>query len=667
MANFLWGANGEEVTPDEIAQRHQMAQALLQQGQQTPAYNWAQGAANMLNSFMGGFMQGRAMKAERANDDYNQALVAGLNGDGSFGGRGTDVSNPRVNASLGTDAAMRLQGSGDQSDPFGGSGTDVAHPVVQALIPSLANAPQTPPNPVAAALANPQTGSASSIAQTGGVDLTTQHFLDRMRQAESGGRDGATNPNSSATGAYQFTNPTWTALMHQHPDLGLTADGRTDPQQSQVAAKQLATDNIAYLLAKGIQNPTEGQTYLAHFAGAPTAANLIQASPDTPVSQVMSPQQIAANPFLRNMTAGQVQDWAAQKMGGSVPSQAAAQNTQYSAPVTAQMPDQPAPQMQSGPSMQALVSVLSDPRANSQTKGIASAMLNNQLQLQQVQQRYQMEQADPENVARRRYYDMETQALQQRMNAPAKQGPEYNLLSPQQAQQMGFDPSKSYQMDATGKITQIGNSGVNVTLNNGPTTSEFQKKSDDEAATRIGGYITEGAQAPALIGQLQQLSDLSRNIGTGKGAQFMAAIGPYAQALGVNVKGLDQQQAFTALVDRMAPQMRPVGSGSSSDTDVRMFMNSLPQLGNTDRGNQIIAGTMQALQQNKLRAAEIAAQAQRGKISWQDAEGQIRKLPNPYEQFKKAHADLVGMSQPNQAAPQSGTRTTSSGVTWSIR
>ncbi|PAL21049.1 lysozyme family protein [Acetobacter syzygii] len=643
--------SSQDITPSQIEQRRSLAASLLKQGQQ-PANYWTQGLANVVNSFLGGFEQARANRDEAKNDDYNKAMVAALSGDGAFGGAGTDARDPQVNSYLGSDEAMKLAGPQDQGDPFSGSGADVSNPVTRNT-----EAPSGI-SPVAHALLSPAQPTVGQAAQAGATDLITQNLLDHMRQAESGGDANATNPNSSATGAYQFTNPTWTALMRQHPNLGLTADGRTDPAQSQVAAKQLATDNLAYMLAHGVQNPTEGQAYLAHFAGAPTATNLVQADPNTPISQIMSPQQIAANPFLRNMTAGQVQDWAAQKMGGGAP-----QAPQMPTPQTFPAYGAPAP-VQTGPSMQALVSVLSDPRANSQTRGIASAMLNNQLQLQQVQQRYQMEQADPENVARRRYYDAETQRI---MSQPTKQGPQYNLLSPQQAQQMGLDPSKSYQMDATGKIMQIGNSGVNVTLNNGPTTSEFQKKSDDEAATRIGSYITEGAQAPALIGQLQQLSDLSRSIGTGKGAQFMATVGPYAQALGVDVKGLDQQQAFSALVDRMAPQMRPVGSGSSSDTDVRMFMNSLPRLGNTDRGNQIIAGTMQALQQNKLQAADIAAQAQNGKMSWQDAESQIRKLPNPYEQFKRAHSDLVDGATPSQTTPQAGTRTTSNGVTWSVR
>lgn len=603
--------SSQDITPSQIEQRRSLAASLLQQGQQ-PANYWTQGVANVVNSFLGGYEQARANRDEGKNDDYNKAMVAALSGDGAFGGPGTDAVRPQVNPYLGSDEAVKLAGPQGQSDPFGGAGTDAANPVMQDM------APPSGISPIAHALISPRQPTVGQVAQDGATDLITQHFLDHMRQAESGGDASATNPNSSATGAYQFTNPTWTALMRQHPDLGLTADGRTDPAQSEVAAKQLATDNLAYMLAHGVQNPTEGQAYLAHFAGAPTATNLVQADPNTPISQIMSAQQVAANPFLRGMTAGQVQDWAAQKMGGMGAPPTAPQNTQSPGGYSPQPVDAMAPQPQPGPSMSALIGVLADPRANQQTRGVASALLQNQLQLQQVQQRYQMEQADPENVARRRYYDMETARIAHQMSQPAKQGPAYSVLSPQQAQQMGLDPSKSYQQDTTGKIMQIGNSGVNVTLNNGPTTSEFQKKSDDEAATRIGGYIADGAQAPALIGQLQQLSDLSRSIGTGKGAQFMAAVGPYAQALGVNVKGLDQQQAFSALVDRMAPQMRPVGSGSSSDTDVRMFMNSLPRLGNTDRGNQIIAGTMQALQQNKLQAADIAAQAQNGKMSWRD-------------------------------------------------
>lgn len=636
MADFLWGANGEEVTPADIAQRRQIAQSLLDRSRQTPATNWAQGLANMFDSALGGFTEGRAMKAQQANDQYNQSIANALmSGDGAFGGAGTDVNRPVTNPYAGSPQALAAGGyDGSAGNPFGDADGGTS-PVAQALMQSGQD-------------------STAPAAKQGALDLISQNLLDHMRQAESGGDSNAVNPRSSAAGAFQFTDPTWTGLMHQHPELGLTADGRTNPQQSETAAKQLASDNIAYLLAHGVQNPTEGDVYLAHFAGPAAAARAANADPSSSIASILSQQQIAANPNVQGMTAGGLRDWAAGKMGSPVQQ---AQAQPVAQPQGAPMGfGQPAASM---PSMGALAAVLSDPRVNDQTKSLAGSLMGNQLQMGLLAQQEQLRQADPLYQSEINERNMQAQALQQRMNAPQRPTG-YTLLPANQAQALGLDPKKAYQVGPDGKIGEIGNSGVNVTLNNGPTTSEFQKKSDDAAADRLGGYVAEGNAAPAMIGQLRQLSDLSRSIGTGKGAQFTAAVGPYAQALGINVKGLDETQAFTAIVDRMAPQMRPVGSGSSSDTDVRMFMNSLPRLSNTDRGNQIITGTMQALQKNKMQAADIASQAQRGQISWQDAESQIRSLPNPYEQFKKAHADLV-------SSPSSGPRTTSSGVTWSVR
>jgi hypothetical protein len=119
----------------------------------------------------------------------------------------------------------------------------------------------------------------------------------------------------------------------------------------------------------------------------------------------------------------------------------------------------------------------------------------------------------------------------------------------------------------------------------------------------------------------------------------LAAIGPYADALGIKIDGLNDIQAYEAITSRLAPQMRAVGSGSSSDRDVAMFLQSLPNLRNTQGGNEIIANTMKAVAQNKINAAEIARQAQRGDITWQDADRQISQLPNPYELFKQFQSE----------------------------
>src|SRR6185312_13392967 len=64
----------------------------------------------------------------------------------------------------------------------------------------------------------------------------------------------------------------------------------------------------------GVQS-SPGNTYLAHFAGPQGAIDVLKSDPSTPVSRILSPDAIKANPFLANMTAGQLQQWAAGKVG----------------------------------------------------------------------------------------------------------------------------------------------------------------------------------------------------------------------------------------------------------------------------------------------------------------------------------------------------------------
>ncbi len=175
------------------------------------------------------------------------------------------------------------------------------------------------------------------------------------------------------------------------------------------------------------------------------------------------------------------------------------------------------------------------------------------------------------------------------------------------------------------------------TINVGGNSSEFTKESDKAAAQRLGEIVQSGNSAPAMLSDLRALKDLAPHIGTGKGAQITAALGPYAQALGVDISGLGEAQAYDAIVARMAPMMRTPGAGASSDFDARQFLKSLPSLGNTPEGNALIIKTFENISAAKIRAGEIARAAQRGEISWQDAEAQIAKIADPFAEFKGAN------------------------------
>jgi len=154
-------------------------------------------------------------------------------------------------------------------------------------------------------------------------------LTDSIIGAENGGNPNARNPNSTATGAGQFINSTWLGtIRRERPDLvqGKSEEEilalRTDPQLSRQMTEAYAAQNGAILSKAGLP-VTPGSTYLAHFAGPQGAVAALSADPSAPVSSVMSPAAIKANPFLQGMTVGDLRAWADRKMGGAQVAQAA--------------------------------------------------------------------------------------------------------------------------------------------------------------------------------------------------------------------------------------------------------------------------------------------------------------------------------------------------------
>lgn len=172
------------------------------------------------------------------------------------------------------------------------------------------SAPQTPATAAIAAATRPVN---AAISNTSNIP---QGYLANARAAESGGNDVAANPNSSALGRYQFLEGTWNGLMQQYPELGLTADGRTDAGQQERAMEVFTRDNAGVLSSAGVPvNP--GSLYAAHFLGAGGAQKVLTADPNTPMSALVAPGVMEANPHLQGMSAGAFAEWAQNKGGNS--------------------------------------------------------------------------------------------------------------------------------------------------------------------------------------------------------------------------------------------------------------------------------------------------------------------------------------------------------------
>lgn len=98
---------------------------------------------------------------------------------------------------------------------------------------------------------------------------------DRIRQAESGGNPNAKNPNSSASGPYQFTDSTWAGMVRNYPETGLTVADKGKPEAQEIMAQLLTQENTQAYNAKGIE-PNEADLYAAHFLGGPAAVKAKQ-------------------------------------------------------------------------------------------------------------------------------------------------------------------------------------------------------------------------------------------------------------------------------------------------------------------------------------------------------------------------------------------------------
>ena len=154
--------------------------------------------------------------------------------------------------------------------------------------------------------------TAEEAAQDDAAHQAEQLFLDRLMQAESGGRQFAKNPASSALGPFQFISSTFLdVILRYFPQVTEGKSNaeilalRVDPKMARDAALAYTRANAAFLQERGVATQP-AHLRLAFLVGPSGAANVIAAAPETPVSDLLSKAALGANPFLDGMTAKQL-------------------------------------------------------------------------------------------------------------------------------------------------------------------------------------------------------------------------------------------------------------------------------------------------------------------------------------------------------------------------
>lgn len=187
--------------------------------------------------------------------------------------------------------------------------------LVGALLHPPAAAEEVPGEvPPAATAADPP----SPPAAIEPADLA--RFLDRLMLAESGGRDDARNPRSTAIGPFQFIESTFLEVTQRHfqAETGALASAevlklRTNRAFSRRVAEAFTRDNAGTLAAAGL-SATFANLRLAFLAGADGAIRVLKADPQAMAIAVLGRKAAQANPFMAGMSIADLVRWSARNI-----------------------------------------------------------------------------------------------------------------------------------------------------------------------------------------------------------------------------------------------------------------------------------------------------------------------------------------------------------------
>ncbi|OWJ67450.1 hypothetical protein BWR60_09600 [Inquilinus limosus] len=235
---------------------------------------------------------------------------------------------------------------------------------------------------------------------------------------------------------------------------------------------------------------------------------------------------------------------------------------------------------------------------------------------------------------------------------PAGMPPGSRPVTEAERQQYGLPAGVPFQIDATGKVSQIGGNGTTVNVNNAGET-QFAKTAGEVQAKGFADLAGQLPQIGQRELQLSQLGTLLQSAPQGTGAETTAWLSNVGRTLGLGEGQVaDKAQAIQAIANQIVPTLRMAGSGTMSDRDVELFKSTLPQLSNTPGANQTILSILSRSVRAQRQISEIANRALSGEISPVDAQKQIAGVQVLSDQERQQLSAMAGEARVQQSQQQ---------------
>ena len=267
-----------------------------------------------------------------------------------------------------------------------------------------------------------------------GIYNSYNEYLAKVRGSESGGNQYAKNPRSTASGLYQFTERTWRGLGYDWKD-------RFNPTLQNEAMAKLTNSNSNYLKSRLGITPTDADLYGAHFLGPQGYASVYNKPDNTPLSSVLTPGAMSANPFLAGKTTGFLKDWLSKKMNVKVsPSEFSGDSYSYGVDTSLNLPMNTG-EYQTAPEISETTS----------KEDLEAEQAKAELLEKQREKEFLAEVQDRQDQDSERRYQQEQQVPQQEAEldpsyyqVPQIELPNYEAIKYQQAQNQAQIPQEQY-------------------------------------------------------------------------------------------------------------------------------------------------------------------------------------------------------------------------------
>jgi hypothetical protein len=206
----------------------------------------------------------------------------------------------------------------------------------------------------------------------------------------------------------------------------------------------------------------------------------------------------------------------------------------------------------------------------------------------------------PEDIRFQRSPDGQITEL--KISAKPQEKENFRVLTKEEKVARGLPEDQAFQIGPDQKVSPV-STGPLVTIDQGVKRETLVTEKLD--LPRAQEFSASAASARAVAKDTRVIADLLRGKSGGAVIKLTTDV---AKNLGFSTETVTANDLANALATKAAVQIRPAGSGSTSDIEFKSFVASIPSLSNSEGGRELMAKYSEAFAK---RAAKLADHARK--------------------------------------------------------